>query len=164
MKNLNLLGTLIAFLLFGSLNSNAQSDSLELSVEGIYDYSYGGAYAVRLVEKDSSKDYSLVMIIGECEANGIMRSLNETPFSRPLTYDLFGGLLKSTSLTLKHIIVTKLEDGTYYGNLVIDDQGKEIRLDARPSDCLNIALETGVSIFANRKVWDDNKEKGIFPE
>jgi uncharacterized protein len=157
------LGVFLTLFLFNANYSNAQNDSLELTVEGIYDYSIG-SYAARLCEKGGDKDWSFVMIIGECEATGIMRSLNDTEFSRPLTYDLFESLLSSSSLKMKHIIITKLEDGTYYGNLVVDDNGKELRLDARPSDCVNIALKTNVSIYANRKVWDDNKEKGIFPE
>jgi bifunctional DNase/RNase len=137
---------------------------LELEVEGVYDYGIGDSYAVRLVEKNSAKEWALIMIIGQCEATGIARSLYNQEFSRPLTYDLISSLFDLSSLKIKHIIITKLQDGTYYAYLVVNDNGKELQIDARPSDCMNIALKTGVPIYSNQKVWDDNKEKLETPQ
>lgn len=144
---------------FEEKNGPKADELLELEVEGIYEYSESSSYLVRLIEKGVSNNYGLDMIVGECEATALARTMEDVAFSRPLTYDLFNSVFSETSLKLKHIVITKLYNGTFYANLVISDGDTIIELDARPSDSINIAIKAGVPIFATRTVWMDAKEK-----
>ncbi|MBI3133112.1 MAG: bifunctional nuclease family protein [Bacteroidetes bacterium] len=140
-----------------TLKEDISDDLIELEVEGIYEADMSAL--VRLVEKDSDNKWCLIMVIGECEATAMVRAMNEFESNRPLTYDLMNTIFTESSLTLQHIIITKLEDGVYYAVLVIDDHGTILRLDARPSDSINLALKAGVPIYAPRSFWDEAKEK-----
>lgn len=165
MKNILSILSMASLILFCSIVIIAQDTEeptpkarklIELEIEGVYEY--GSSYLVRLNEI-GNLDWALSMFIGGCEADGIARSVAGVDFSRPLTYDVFESIFDQTSLELEHVIITKLVDGTFYAVLVIDDNGKNIEIDARPSDCINIAMKTGVKIYASNTVWDENKEK-----
>lgn len=144
--------TLSAF----SPSPDLPGEMVELKVEGIYEY--GSAFALVLEEK-ADPNATLVMIIGQCEATGIARSLSEnSDFPRPLTYPLIGSILETSSLKAKHVIVTKLEDGTYFANIIIQDKKKELVIDSRPSDAINIALTMDLPIYADATFWEENKE------
>jgi len=137
---------------------NEEKDQLvEMEVKTTKPY-YGSSYLIELTKKGASENWFLPMIIGECEARAAVRSKNETPFPRPLTYDLFASIFSKTNLKLKHVVITKLFESTFYAVLVIEDNGKTIEIDSRPSDAINIALKTKVSIFATETVINDAKE------
>jgi bifunctional DNase/RNase len=153
---------LLLIMAFGLSNTFAQSvndHTFELEIEGIYDYGSTESFLVRLIEKDGDKGEALDMIVGGCEATALARTKYDWEFSRPLTYDLFNSVFENSSLKLSHIVITKLEEGTFYAVLVVDDNGKEIELDARPSDSINLALKAEVPIYATEDVWNDAAEE-----
>lgn len=141
-----------------AVGQNSKDKTLQLEIEGIYDYGSTESFLVQLVEKGSTKKEAMTMVVGGCEATALARTKYDWEFSRPLTYDLFNSVFENSSLKLSHILITKLEEGTFYAVLVIDDNGKEIELDARPSDSINLALKAEVPIYATEKVWNASKE------
>ncbi len=136
--------------------THKDSVKLRLEVEGVY--AYGDGALIRLVEKGKDK-YAMAMVIGGCEANAIVRTTEGVDFSRPLTYDLFDNIFEQTSLEIKFIYISKLEDGVFYAELHVKDGNKTVIIDARPSDSMNIALKIGVPIYCAKKVWEETKEE-----
>jgi Uncharacterized conserved protein len=64
---------------------------------------------------------------------------------RPLTHDLLANILRALEAKIERVIVKDLKDGTYFERLVLSaenelKQRKIIELDARPSDCIAMAL------------------------
>ena len=153
---------LLVFMLISNFsnanNLDAPSDSslLKLEVEGVY--GYGGGALVRLNEEGDT-NWVMSMVIGECEAIGILRSTEGVDFSRPLTYDLFISIFDKTSLEIQYVVISKLDEGVFYAELYIKDGDKIVIIDSRPSDSINIALKTSVPIYCNHDVWKRNKEK-----
>lgn len=139
-------------------DNESSSKNLELEVLGVYDYGSSSSFLVRLIEKEKTSEFALDMIVGQCEATALARTTNEIEFSRPLTYDVFNSVFEKSSLELDHILLTKLEDGTYYAELIINDNGKELQLDSRPSDAINLALKANVPIYVTQTLWDTAKE------
>lgn len=86
--------------------------------------------------------------IGPGEASAIAMQLAEMEFSRPLTHDLLVAVLKGLGGALRKVIITKVEQSTYYAELIVQRNGDMISLDARPSDSIAVALRTGARIFA----------------
>jgi bifunctional DNase/RNase len=43
--------------------------------------------------------------------------------------------------------VTELRDGTFYARLELDLHGRALRIDARPSDAIAVALRAGVPVL-----------------
>jgi bifunctional DNase/RNase len=70
-------------------------------------------------------------------------------------------VLTSLNARLVRVEVVSLKDDVFYGNLVIDVDGKILEVDSRPSDALAMAVRAHVPIFASRDVMET---AGILPE
>jgi bifunctional DNase/RNase len=57
--------------------------------------------------------------------------------------------------TLREARVTRLAEGTFYAEAVVDGPGGEERVDARPSDALNLALLLGAPVQVEAAVLAD---------
>jgi len=73
---------------------------------------------------------------------------------RPMTHDLFSQTLAECGVTVKRIVVSDLSDDTFRARLQLQIDGREVDLDARPSDAIALAVRAGVPIFATDSVLD----------
>ena len=78
-----------------------------------------------------------------------------------MTHDLFSQTLAECGVTVKKIIVSDLADDTFRARLLLQIDGREVDLDARPSDAIALAVRQGVPIFATDSVLD---RAGVVPE
>ena len=120
---------------------------------------------------------TFVMFIGIYEGAAIIRELqNEAP-ARPLTHELLCYILTGFDIEVKHIIISDIMENTFCATLVLQQvvrdeseqwvgKRNEVRIDARPSDCLVIALKEKKDIFVTpevlEKVRDISEEVGSF--
>ena len=72
---------------------------------------------VVLQEKDGER--VLEIWIGPAEANAIAMELAGVKFARPLTHDLVKQVIVGLGGTLNRVVITRLEDNTYYAELQI---------------------------------------------
>jgi bifunctional DNase/RNase len=86
--------------------------------------------------------------IGPAEASAIAMELAGMKFQRPLTHDLFPQLIHGLGATLNRVLITRVEDNTYFAEMVIQRGEELFTLDARPSDSIAIALRTRADLFA----------------
>ena len=84
------------------------------------------AYALVLEEVNGNR--KLPVIIGSLEAKAIRIKMLNYKLPRPWTHDLFLSLTRELGVTLKKILIYKVEDGIYYSYLFFDNAGEEIRL------------------------------------
>ncbi len=94
-------------------------------------------------------DRVLPIWIGPGEASAIAMQLADMKFSRPLTHDLLVAAVKGLGGRLKRVVISRVSDSTYYAELVIHRDGEVIKVDARPSDSIAVALRSEARIFAN---------------
>ncbi len=87
--------------------------------------------------------------IGPGEASAIAMELAGMKFSRPLTHDLFTSMLQGLGSELQRVLITKVVDNTYHAELIIQQDGKIVSIDARPSDSIAIALRAKAPIYAH---------------
>jgi uncharacterized protein len=99
--------------------------------------------------------------IGPYEAEAITIALQDIEVARPQTHDLMKNLLNSLNARLIRVEVISLKDDVFYGNLVVDIDGKILEIDSRPSDALAMAVRAHVPILAAREVMET---AGILPE
>lgn len=103
-------------------------------------------------------DRVLPIWIGTSEAFAIQSALKKAEMKRPLTHDLIVYILKGFNAEVRHVHIYKLEDQTYYGNLVLvqkDDAGADrqvIKVDCRPSDAIAIAVRAECQVFVDEEV------------
>jgi len=107
---------------------------------------------VILKEKDGER--VLPIWIGPGEASAIAIQLADWSFSRPLTHDLLVSVLGGLGGTLERVIITEVVENTYFAELIIHRNGGVLSVDARPSDCIAVALRMKAKIFAEEKLLE----------
>jgi len=87
------------------------------------------------------------IFIGPAEARAILLAQRGMASPRPMTHDLLANVIERMGGTLERIVVDALRDGTYHGALEVRmDDDSLLRIDARPSDALALAVRTGAGI------------------
>jgi uncharacterized protein len=99
--------------------------------------------------------------IGPYEAEAITIALQEIEVARPQTHDLLKSFISAFSARLVRVEVISLKDDVFYGNLVIEANGKTINIDSRPSDALALSVRTNVPILVSQEVMDS---AGVMPD
>ncbi len=109
-----------------------------------------GQYVVTLEEVGGQR---LVPIwIGVNEGNAIGLKLQGEQLPRPMTHDLMSSMLVALGAKVERIIVTDLQDGTYYASILLGLGGQKHEVDSRPSDAIALAVRTSTPIFIDEKV------------
>ena len=93
--------------------------------------------------------------IGLGEASAIAMQLADMTFSRPLTHDLLVSVLKGLGGELKQVIIGRVEDNTYFAELLIRRGADLVTVDARPSDCIAVALRMNAGIHAEESLLEE---------
>ena len=128
--------------------------SLEMVVKGVV-FDEGQKSPVVLLT-DLAHTVTLPIYIGMVEATAIAVHLDNVDLGRPLTHDLFKSAVEALHGAIVRVHVTELKNGTYYANLVLTHDGRELRLDARPSDAIALAIRAAVPIFVDEEVIDES--------
>lgn len=102
-----------------------------------------------LLLREADGDRYLPIWIGQTEAAAIALEQQGVEPARPLTHDLITTLIGALGHTLREVRIVDLQEGTFYADLVFDE---DLRVSARPSDSVAIALRAGVPIFAEENV------------
>ena len=110
------------------------------------------AYALVLEEVDGGR--KLPIIIGQQEAQAIKVMMMKYQPPRPLTHDLFQTLTMHLGATLKQIVIYKAKDGVFYSYLYFDKEGEEIKIDARTSDAVALALRYKCPMYTTQSIME----------
>ena len=86
--------------------------------------------------------------IGQPEAESIVMELQSVPRERPQTHDLVKQIVLGLGATVRRVVISRVERGTYFAELQLQRDDALVSVDARPSDSIAIALRTGAAIFA----------------
>ncbi len=110
-----------------------------------------------VVLKDESGDLHLPIWIGVAEATSIASAIKELEMARPLTHDLMADIFEETGVRVERVVITDLEDGTYFAELVLSQGEKALIMDSRPSDAIAIALRCSAPVYVMREVLEKAK-------
>lgn len=124
---------------------------IEMRVMGIALDTRTGSPIVVLHDKENRK--ALPIWIGSAEASAIIRKIENLTVARPMTHDLIIDIIKKTGYNLDRVEINDVEKETYFASLVlINNEGKEIEIDSRPSDAIAVAIRIDAPIFVSAKV------------
>ncbi len=109
---------------------------------------------------------TFVIFIGFYEAAALIREINNEVTARPLTHELVQNVFLGFDIKVKNVVISAIIDNTFCSTLVLQQEvgegkdgddwnGKrnEVRIDARPSDCLVLALKSKVDILVSDEVF-----------
>jgi len=105
-----------------------------------------------VILKEVDGERTLPIWIGLLEATAIASELEGIKFSRPMTHDLLKNIMALIDIKVNKVEVCDLKNNTYYALIYINHKGKEISIDARPSDALALSLRVDAPIFVADEV------------
>ena len=107
----------------------------------------------RMVWLQSIEDETMLpILIGDAEAIAISVELAGKQMARPLTHDLLKTILDRFDAQVERINIVDLKDEIFYAELILSCNGKEIRIDARPSDSIAMALKYDAPVYIEEEV------------
>lgn len=107
-----------------------------------------------LVLKEKDADRYLAIWIGQAEADAIAMKQKGIAVLRPMTHDLLHNVIGDLGARVLRVVVTEMKEGTYFARVFLDAAGKELEVDARPSDAIALAARAEAPIFCEDAVLD----------
>jgi uncharacterized protein len=114
-----------------------------------------------VVLKDAESGRYLPIWIGPFEADAITIQLQGVQVARPLTHDLLNSLIQTLGVKVSHIVVNDLRNNTFFAQILVETSGRELQIDARPSDAIALAVRAGVPIYVAEQVME---QASVVPE
>ena len=111
-----------------------------------------GAFAMLLGEVDGERQ--LPIIIGPAEAQATALYLKGVKTPRPLTHDLFTTSLTILGASLIRVLIYKAKDGIFYSYIYLKKDEEIIRIDARTSDAIALAVRADCPILIYESILE----------
>jgi len=75
---------------------------------------------------------------------------------RPLTHDLIDSIFKGIEIRIIQVVINDVQDTVYFARLFLEQEADGIRhimeIDARPSDCIVLALMNNAPVYCTKDV------------
>lgn len=111
-----------------------------------------GAFAMLLGEVEGERQ--LPIIIGPAEAQATALYLKGIKTPRPLTHDLFTTSLTVLGASLIRVLIYKAKDGIFYSYIYLKKDEEIIRIDARTSDAVALAVRADCPILIYESILE----------
>lgn len=111
-----------------------------------------GSKSPVVILQETNGERMLPIWIGPGEASAIAMELAGMKFARPLTHDLAAALIRGLGGALTRVVITRVQENTYFAELVIQRGTEVFSIDARPSDSIAIALRMGARVFTSEEL------------
>ena len=124
---------------------------IKLSILGIsFSQVQAGAYALIFSEENGIR--RLPIVIGTPEAQSIAIVMEGITPPRPLSHDLISSIFKELNIDLIEVLIYKFEEGAFYSELLLEQNGIEYRIDSRTSDAVALAIRTNSPIYTTEEI------------
>ncbi|HLE46899.1 MAG TPA: bifunctional nuclease family protein [Candidatus Thermoplasmatota archaeon] len=134
-----------------------KDDPLDVRIERVL-ISQQEAVVILATENGDYHGRVLPVFVDLGQAMNIQVGLEGRRAGRPLTHDLFTSVMNELGCTVDKIVIEEIAANTFFATLHVDlDRGgkrEKVSFDARPSDCLALAVRSGSPIKVRRKVLD----------
>ena len=107
---------------------------------------------LRPVEGEDELDCMLPICIGSFEAAAIGKGVSGEKSSRPMTHALINNVVTQLGGRISRVVVDKVRGTVFYATICIERGTETIKIDARPSDAIAIAVRTKVPIYVEDEV------------
>ncbi len=90
--------------------------------------------------------------MGQVEGDAIRYALEHIVPPRPTSHDLLMSLSTHLDVTITQVVVTDVQNNTYYAAIHLRSNERERTVDARPSDAIALALRAKCPMYVTRDV------------
>jgi bifunctional DNase/RNase len=134
-----------------------KDDPLDCKIERVL-VSNQEAVVILSANNGDFKNRVLPVFVDLGQAMNIQVGLEGKRAGRPLTHDLFTNVMNEMGCNVEKIIIEEIAANTFFATLHLElerlGKRESISFDARPSDCLALAVRAGCPIKVRRKVLD----------
>ncbi len=138
------------------MEDDVMASPVPVRVKGVFIAESEGSAPVPVVLLEDERARIVPIFVGLSEAVSIHHALSGELSPRPMTHDLFISALECLSASITNVLIDDLESGIYYARLTIKSDGKQSEIDARPSDCLALALRSRAPIEVQETVVQES--------
>ena len=117
-----------------------------------------------VILKEATGNAILPIWVGVSEANAIALEIEKVVTPRPMTHDLLKNVLIGLDTHVQKVVVTTIQEDTFYAVIWIASDGRLISIDSRPSDALALALRIDCPILVEDNVLRGSKSQASNPE
>lgn len=109
-----------------------------------------------LLREDEGNRY-LPIFIGPPEATAIVYVLQGMTTPRPMTHDLTTTLLDELGVRITGVVISDVQDGTFFADVTFAGPAGEFTLSTRPSDAIALAVRSAeeVPLFVADAVFEE---------
>lgn len=118
-------------------------------------------HGLAVVLGDKAGTVLLPIFIGGTEAISIELRMRQEKRDRPLTHDLLDAVFRELRASLVKVHVDAVRDNVFFGRVFLSHDGRQVEVDARPSDAIALAVGADVPIFVAASVL---QEAGIYKD
>lgn len=105
-----------------------------------------------------ARDKTFVIHIGRGVGMAVSMALERVHKLRPLSHDLVTSVLAGLGARVERVVINDLRNETFYARLFVREESERgtrvAEVDARPSDCLALAVQAGAPIYVEESVLD----------
>ncbi|GAB3615681.1 bifunctional nuclease family protein [Okibacterium endophyticum] len=105
--------------------------------------------------EESGEGHVLPIWIGSQEASSILLAVSGEKAPRPLSHDLMKTLLQTLDTEVERVEVTRIHEGTFFAEIVLQTPSGLRFIDARPSDAVALAVRVEAPLFVADDVLDE---------
>ncbi len=134
---------------------NSGDNTKKVTVKGVFMINIFGR-AVPAVMLEDEHDLLMPIHIGHAEALSINSVMKNETMPRPMTHDLIISILERLGAEVQQVLIDEKTDNIYYARITLIKDGTSMDIDARPSDCIAIALRNNAAILINEKVFNED--------
>ncbi|MCU4184703.1 bifunctional nuclease family protein [Acidiferrimicrobium sp. IK] len=109
---------------------------------------------ILLLQETGEGNRTLPIYIGSSEAQAIAYALQGVVTPRPMTHDLMKDMLDEMGATVDCVVITELRERTFYAEVRLRLNGRQVSVSARPSDAVALAVRASATIFAEDALVD----------
>src|SRR5512135_3563653 len=93
-----------------------------------------------VILRDEEEKNFLPIWVGVFEANAIALQMEGITTPRPMTHDLLRNVISQVRGAVEKVLMSKLQENTFYAEIYLDIDGRKLTVDSRPSDAIALAL------------------------
>lgn len=135
---------------------------VEVTIERVIGFRESSAAAVVLAHPTKK----FLIFVGPAEGMAVQRELSHEKADRPATHDLLDYVMKGFDIDVKKVVVSAIMNNVFCATVILTQSGRggapseEVRLDARASDSIVIALKAKVPLWVTKRVLDAVDDAG----
>jgi len=105
-----------------------------------------------------TKEKKFAIYVDPAVGKWLQTYLNDMEKPRPMTHDLISSIFKGLDVKVKQVVINDIQDTVYFARLFIEQQKGDLKyiveIDARPSDCIILALMHNTPVYCSKEVLE----------